>query len=136
METRHTNKINTIYIYNLYKREIREKNWVDNTLGSKLILRGRTNSVTLNWRNRFQNKSEQCPCCEHEIETLEHFLLDCEEYREIRQTQTFFQNPENRNDTIKSILIFEALPLKEIEDRKDFMVKIWKRRQSKIEDGR
>ena len=79
----------TLYIYNLYKREISEENWVDNTLGSKLILRGRTNTLTLNWRNRFQNKSEQCPCCDCETETLERFLLDCEEYNDIRQNQTF-----------------------------------------------
>ncbi len=61
----------TLYIYNLYKREIKEENWIGNTLRSKLIMRGRANSLIINWRNGFQNKSEQYPCCECETETLE-----------------------------------------------------------------
>ena len=76
------NKIQTktLHIYNLHKKGLKEESWVDNTLGSKLILRERTNTLALNWRKRFQGKSEQCPCCDCEVETLEHFLLDCEEY--------------------------------------------------------
>ena len=34
----------TLHIYNLHKKDLREESWVDNTLGSKLILRGRTNT--------------------------------------------------------------------------------------------
>lgn len=77
-------------IYELYKKDLKEETWADNTLGTKLILRGRTNTLTLNWRNRFQRKSEECPCCGEETETLEHFLLDCEEYEEIRQNIFIF----------------------------------------------
>ena len=111
----------TLNIYNLHKREIKEESWVDNTLGSKLILRARTNSLTLNWRNRFQNKSEQCPCCEYEKETLEHFLLDCETYSDIRQNQTLLFNTENenRNKLIGNLLVFETLSTEEIENRKE-----------------
>ncbi len=128
----------TLYIYNTYKTEIKEESWIDNTLGSKLIVRGRTNSLNLNWRNRFQNKSEQCPCCDCETETLEHFILDCKEYSDIRQNHsTLTHNTENqdRNNIIANILVFEKdLMTEEIENRKEYMIKIWKRRQSKIEE--
>ena len=89
METGTTNNINTLYLQ-FTKSSNKKENWVDNTLVSKLIVRGRTNTLTLNWRNRFQNKSEQCSCCNCEIETLEHFLLDCEQYSDIRQNHSFF----------------------------------------------
>lgn len=128
----------TLYIYNLYKTVIKEETWVDNTLGSQLIIRGRTNTLTLNWRNRFQNKSEQCPCCNSEIETLEHYILDCEEYSDIRQNYSFLHNIENQNrsNIIANILVFETLATDEIENRKEYMIKIWKRRQNKIEEVR
>ena len=72
-----------------------------------------------------------------ETETLEHFILDCEEYSDIRQNHTFTHNPENqdRNNIIANILVFEKdLLTEEIENRKEYMIKIWKRRQSKIEE--
>ncbi len=110
----------TLSIYSLYKRNIKEESWVDNTLGSKLIMRARTNSLTLNWRNRFQKKSEQSLCCECETETLEHFLLDCEEYCDIRLNQSFLLNTNNENrNIIGNILLFEVLTEEEIETRKE-----------------
>ncbi len=70
----------------------------------------------------------------YEIETLEHFLLDCEEYSAIRQVQTFLQNIENqtRDNLIANILVFDPLSYEEVEDRKSYVIKIWNRRQNKI----
>ena len=38
----------TLKIYEKYKKGIKEESWVDNTEGSKLLVRARTNSLPLN----------------------------------------------------------------------------------------
>ena len=125
----------TLHIYRKYKRHIQEEKWIDNTEGSKLLVRGRTNSLTLNWRNRHQGKSEQCPACGHETETLEHFLLECASYNTIKTQFNFLQELQNKSseEKLTNILILEKLTSTEIEDRKSYMKAIWKTREKKTQ---
>ena len=60
------------------------------------------------------------------------------EYSEIRQNQTFLHNIENQNryNIIRNILVFETLTTVEIENTKEYIFKIWKKRQNKIEEAR
>lgn len=51
----------TLTTYRQFKRSIKEEQWIDNTENSKLLVRGRTNTLDLNWRNGYQGKSTKCP---------------------------------------------------------------------------
>ena len=79
----------TLNIYEKFKKTLGEENWVDNTEESKLLIRGRTNTITLNWRNIYQGKSEEYLCCGFETETLKYFLLECPQYNEIKRKLHF-----------------------------------------------
>ena len=78
------------------------------------------NILTLNWRNRHQGKSEQCPACDCESVTLEHFLLDCPHYNVIKVNLFFLQQIQNRNNARKTqnILAFENQTIVEVEQKK------------------
>ena len=121
----------TLKLYRDYKKNIKEQ-WIDNTEDSKLQVRGRTNTLNLNWRNRHQGKSKQCPTCECEIETLEHFLIECNHYTNIRLSFAFMREMHDisNEDKLKNILAFDTnLTLQEIEIRKKFMKVLWTERR-------
>ena len=65
----------TLKLYYSKKVKVKEEKWIDNTEGAKLMVRFRTNSLQLCWRNIFTNGAVQCPGCGFETETLDHFLL-------------------------------------------------------------
>ena len=90
---------------------MKEEKWIDNTEGSKLLVRSRTNSLQLCWRNRFTNGVVQCPCCGFETESLEHFLLECPEYSEIRTQFSFLQQLEEKSveNKIVDISVFNEV---------------------------
>ena len=124
----------TLQLYKKYKLHICEESWIDNSEGSKLLVQGRTNTLNLNWRNRFQNKNETCPCCDNEIETLEHFLLDCPTYGNIKVNFEFWKKLEGKRkeEKLANILAFENLTNEQIESRKKFIGRLWQRRKTEI----
>ena len=75
----------TLTIYRQYKLNFNESSWFDNRGASVLMLRARLNTLNLNWRKEHTGGHSNCPCCDSEIETLEHFLLFCASYSEVRQ---------------------------------------------------
>ena len=77
------------------------------------MLRARTNSLKLNWRNRFTNNLECCPVCKQESEDLKHFLLLCPKYSTIRSQYEILQQPYNQ---VTEELIIQLLLIKQIED--------------------
>ena len=126
----------TLEIYEKYKKDIKEESWVDNTEGSKVLVRARTNSLPLNWRNRFTNKSENCPSCREETETLEHFILDCRNYCSIRNKFVFLQELEDKSkeEKLADILALEnvAYDYPEIEIRKRLLRNLWQKRKNNV----
>ena len=87
----------TLKIYGKCKISITEKELFTNDEESKLMFRARTNTLGLNWRKRhFRGQSDQCPYC-LEKETLEHFLLDCNAYNDIRAQHLVLAKPYNGN---------------------------------------
>ena len=91
----------------------KRRKWIDNTQDSTLMLRARTNSLKLNWRNRFTNNLECCPVCKQESEDLKHFLLLCPKYSTIRSQYEILQQPYNQ---VTEELIIQLLLIKQIED--------------------
>ena len=91
----------TLRLYFSEKKSVKEEKWIDNTEGTKLLIRGRTNSLPLGWRKRFTNGVTQCPSCSCEVETLEHFLLECPEYLNIRSQTVFLQEISGNSEEEK-----------------------------------
>ena len=62
------------------------------------------------WRNRFRPDAEEndqlCPLCRQETETLEHFLLDCEELVYLRNRYQWW-NVINREESLRILLCFD-----------------------------
>ena len=100
------------------------------------MIKARTDTIELNWRNRHKGKDIKC-VCGYEEETLEHFLLDCELYSEIRKRYNFMQQPyiENRKELLANILIFQIDNKSEIELRKNYVLNLWKTRKSKHQEN-
>ena len=121
----------TLRLYREHKKNIKEEQWVDNTEGSKLLTRGRTNTLELNWRKRHQGLSEKCPGCDCDSETLEHFLIECNRYDNQRLRFNFMTDlqSESDSDKLKNILAFSNLTSQEIEIRKQYVTALWKERR-------
>ena len=126
----------TLDIYNTFKTKVREEKWITNSIGSMLLTRARTNTVRFSWRNRFNGGEERCPCCEEEVETLNHFLLHCKHYNEIRRKIIRLQQPypENTKDVAASILLLNDNNYndKEIQESEEYLTAIWYKQTTKI----
>ena len=96
---------------NLYrnKLEISEIKWFRNHPKYYIMMRARSNTLDLEWRNRNTNENKTCKLCNLEIETLSHFLLNCYILQDIRNSCSPFQLPRIENDLelLKELLLFE-----------------------------
>ena len=101
------------------------------------LVTGLCQSSVLYWRNRFVGKEEKCPCCDAEVETLEHFLLNCPAYQEIRNNSKLFEEEENIENVARlgNLLLFGKLNKESIITRKMFLKDIWKKRQRKLREN-
>ena len=96
------------------------------------MYRARTDTLDLNHKNKHKGKDTTCPACGLEDETLEHFLLQCNHYGEIRQGYFFLSRPyeEDTEWIMADILLFRLNERNEfensdVEDRKQFIKRIW-----------
>ena len=131
VEKRNRKQIDSITrLYKLYKNNIEEISWYDNTEEARLLARGRTNTLNLKWREKFKNQDTTCPTCRRSEENLEHFLLFCGTYSEIRTEYEFLAQPyiENSSELIANILLFRKSSEKEINERKKLLKRLWRKR--------
>ena len=124
----------TLRIYRIYKKDINEIDWYDNTFKTKLLIRARTDTLDLNWRGRFKNKETKC-VCGYISETLEHFILHCEVYKDVRMKFKILQRPyiENECELISDVLGFQKCSESDIELRKNLILELWKIRKLKVQ---
>ena len=101
-------KRKTLEIYNEFKKHIQEETYY-NEESSLIIFKMRTNTLRLNDRNRHVGGNVSC-VCGHEIEDLEHFLLDCPMLEKERIKILRLQRPqeENRKEIIGKLLFKES----------------------------
>ena len=111
-------KKKTLKMYGKFKIITKEIKWYDNSKKTNLMIKARTDTLKLNWRKKYINEEVKC-ICGHEVETLEHFLLECDIYNRIREKYTFLQRPyiENKYDLIGNILLFQLQKEDSIENR-------------------
>ena len=85
------------------------------------LLRCRTNTIKLNWRQRFQRGVVDSPVCESGAEeTLRHFLKDCHGLGGIREIHGI-----REVDKVEELLLFGNQDKKKIEKRKKYLEDLW-----------
>ena len=90
--------------------------------------KARTNTLQLNDRNRHTNKEINCMVCDKdEKEDIYHFMLHCTAYNEERSHSTKLQQPYIEID--EDILGHFLFNTEDIEEKKELLFSIWKRRQ-------
>ena len=122
----------TLTYYNKFKTEIKnEERIYGNNQESKVLFRARTNTLELQWRKKFINESTICQLCKEEEETLEHFLLDCQNLNNVRKECILLMKPqhENRDTIVKYLLLFEIENEKDIAKYKKILLKMWRERK-------
>ena len=125
-------KKTTLTYYRKFKTDIKgEENLYGNNQESMILFRARTNTLDLQWRKKFTNETIICQLCKEEEETLEHFLLDCKQLNYIRSECLLLMRPqpENKDEIIRKLLLFEAENVGNIEKYKKILYKLWKVRK-------
>ena len=98
----------------------------DNTPLSVLLYKARSNILPLNDRKRWSNGDTSCKACGAVMEDLNHFLLYCPKYNEIRSTIIQLQQPYQR---IEQDIIGRYLFRGDMEDCKKSLGRMWNKRQ-------
>ena len=65
------------------KHGIGDEGIYSNGYGSVLLFPCRTNKLKLRWRQRFEGGAVDCPLCGGGEETVQHFVIECGELREV-----------------------------------------------------
>ena len=89
---------NTLAKYRDCKLDIAEVKWFRNDLTHKCMMRARSNTIDLKWREK-EEADKLCPLCKNAVETLIHFVLECSALQDIRQECIILQNPKNEEYT-------------------------------------
>ena len=117
----------TLSIYKKYKTKIQEETIYDNSFGSKLLFRARSNSLELFWRNVFSGGDVSCKLCNRDVnESLEHFIGECEGLVGIRNSYGV------NGAKIEEILQFNGNI--DVSISKQFLTAAWGARQSIIKN--
>ena len=120
----------TLTMYRNNKQEIREEKWMKNGQKYSTMMKIRSNSLKLSWRE-FNNAADKiCSLCSIEIETVEHFMLDCNKLNELRNEYIHLQLPrnENRANLINTVLLFHKDELFSQEYFINMMQRLWNHR--------
>ena len=72
-------------------------------------MRARSNTLKLKWRTWGLQENKICDLCSLEIESLEHFLIDCPKLQIVRQQYVELQKPTilNKNEIMAIILLLK-----------------------------
>ena len=117
----------TLKIYRA-KSKIGEEGLYLNDSGSMTLFRCRTNTIKLNWRQRFQGGAVDCPVCESGAEeTLRHFLKECRGLGGIRKMYGI-----READKVGELLLFGDQDKKKIEKRKKYLEDLWRERKRQM----
>ena len=84
---------------------MKEELFYDNTPSSITLFRCRSNTLQLNDRKRFKNESTKCLACTEENENLEHFILNCTHYQDIRNKSGLFTRPYTENKLAELLFV-------------------------------
>ena len=103
------NEKSTLTLYRQYKDKVNEIKWFRNGVKYSTFMKARSNTLKLKWRNWGIGQNKMCDLCCNEIETLEHFLLDCTKLQIARNYYLELQRPINcnKNEILAIILLLK-----------------------------
>ena len=119
----------TLRLYAKYKK-IAEVKWHDNTEESTVMMRARLDVLPLGWRQGFRGGNILCPCCSEEMETMEHFAVQCGHYNIIKNRFDFWRKiqSEEEDDKMAEILLLKGNK-EDVDDKKKMLYQMWKKRE-------
>ena len=123
--------------YQEFKNEIKEETGIyDNSEASHILFKARTNTLRLNWRERYMDRNvadpeeiTKCPLCKIEAETDIHFFANCTQLEGIRREAPIWEVDMDKKEFVRRLLCFNG-NTKGVET----LYKLWKTRQKKIEN--
>ena len=97
------------------------------------MVKARSNTLKLKWRD-WAIDDKECLCCRGEIETIEHFVLDCSKLEHIRIKYIELQRPriEQRDEIMVNLLMFGE---KDGDYYVNILWEMWKERMKLITAG-
>ena len=99
----------SLKMYREEKTKIGYEQCYGNDRSSKYLARARTNSLKLgDWYGRIKrkNKRKDCLLCGKDLETFEHFIMECQEYDHIRPQTWKELREENGPDIATRMILF------------------------------
>ena len=100
----------TLKYYREGKIMITEEKWFKNGEKYSIMMKIRSNTLKLNWREKDEH-NKVCKLCNNGIETLNHFILDCVELQNIRNQCMMLQLPRNEKseEILTKLLLLESV---------------------------
>ena len=105
------NKGSTLAMYSQFKKHPQEVKWFRNGQKYFNMMRARSNTLKLGWREFESDEDKICKICsENKVETLKHFILDCPGLQNTRNKFILLQLPriENSDNILQKILLYEC----------------------------
>ena len=96
------------------------------------MINARSNTLKLGWREFGLDSSKSCKLCGAEVETLQHFLIDCPRLQFVRDEHIQLQRPfiERKNDIMALMLLLN------VNEENDYYIeilrKLWRERKKII----
>ena len=119
----------SLSIYKKFKKEIKDERIYDNTIGSELLFRARSNTLALNIDKRHRGEETRCELCERGEEDLQHFMLECMTLEENRDQEIMIKHWSPDKEEMIGNIIFDK---EEIGKVKKMLVKMWHKRKTEI----
>lgn len=118
----------SLSLYRNWKKEMAEEKIYDNRPSSQILFKARTNNLRLNNRNRHTGGDTKCIFCDWNMEDLNHFILWCPGYEDIRKQTILLQRPyiEKEENIIGQLLFSEQ----RIQESKELVYQMWIKREN------
>ena len=126
----------SLYLYRELKNNINEEKWFRNSYKHSIMMNARANTLKLGWRSYFHDNNSLCKLCNEQVETLEHFLIDCQRIQYIRQKYSLLQRPhiENKKDIMRTLLLFDEV-IDDYETPINALYEMWKEREKLLAES-
>ena len=111
---------------------------VQNGIKYEIMMKARSDTLPLKWRTWGVEEEKRCPLCNHQTETLEHFLLDCDILQAIRNNCIELQRPrmeDGREEQIVSMLLLGKNGNERDNQYIEVLYQLWKERKKIIDQN-
>ena len=123
----------TLYKYRS-KKDICEESWFRNGEKYSIMMRARSDTLKLQWREWATESGKMCRMCKTQVETLDHFLVDCSKLQETRMKYIELQWPkgEKVDELINRILLLDERNRENSEYYIDMLWDLWMERKKQM----